>query len=260
MRQLTAPEKILTERRLSGSDFEKFDKASVPMKALFEIFYQPGKVFEILPERKRAWVVPMIAVMLLVLLASILVPHFIGRENVARQQLENFSSRMTSEQLQAAIQAANSPARIYPGYVVAMIGTALMLLIVSGALMAFAMMSSRAPKFGTVLSMVSLAMFPYWLVSTAMTALILIASPDPTSLDVKNLVATNIAAYMDKNSMAKGLYSLLSSIDILSFGEIGLLAYGFSKITRTNLFFGFAAVGGLWVLYVSAKMVLSLLF
>jgi hypothetical protein len=60
--------------------------------------------------------------------------------------------------------------------------------------------------------------------------------------------------------MAKGLYSLLSSIDILSFGEIGLLALGFSRITRTNLFFGFAAVGGLWILYVSSKMALSLLF
>jgi hypothetical protein len=174
------------------------------MKALFEIFYQPGKLFESLPERKGVWVAPMIAVALLVLIVSILVPHFIGRENVARQQLENFSGRMSPEQLQA--------------------------------------------------------MFPYWLVSAAMTALILIGSPDPTSLDVKNLIATNVAAYMDKNSMARGLYSLLSSIDILSFGEIGLLAFGFSKIARTNLFFGFAAVGGLWILYVSAKMVLSLLF
>src|SRR4051794_1448305 len=137
------------------------------MKTLLEVFYQPGRLFETLPERKGAWVAPMIAVMLLVLLVSILVPHYIGRENVARQQLENFSSRMSPEQLQAAIQAASSPARIYTGYVVAMIGTALMLLIISGALMAFAMMSSRAPKFGTVLSMVSLAMFPYWLVSTA---------------------------------------------------------------------------------------------
>jgi hypothetical protein len=201
-----------------------------------------------------------IAVALLVLLVSILVPHFIGRENVARQQMESFSSRMSPEQFQAAIAAANSPGRIYTGYVVAIIGAVLVLLIVSGALMAFGMMTSRAPKFATVLSMVSLAMFPYWLVTTAMTALILISAPDPTSLDVKNLVATNLAAYMDKNSMARGLYSLLSSIDILSFGEIGLLSLGFSKITRTNLFFGFAAVGGLWVLYVSAKMALSLLF
>jgi Yip1 domain len=230
------------------------------MKALFEIFYQPGKVFAALPERKGAWVAPMIAIALLVLLVSNLVPSYVGRENVARQQMEGFSSRMTPEQMQAAVAAANSPQRIYAGYVVAMIGTALMLLIISGALMAFAMMTSRAPGFATVLSMVSLAMFPYWLVSTAMTALILIASPDPASLDIRNLIATNVAAYMDKNSMAKGLYSLLSSIDILSFGEIWLLALGFSKITRTNLFFGFAAVGGLWILYVSAKMALSLLF
>jgi hypothetical protein len=230
------------------------------MKALFEVFYQPGKLFESLPERKGAWIAPMIAIALLVVLVSILVPHYMGRENIARQQLESFSARMSPEQMQAAIGAANSPGRIYIGYVAAIIGTALMLLIISGALMAFAMMTSRAPGFPTVLSMVSLAMFPYWLVSTAMTALILIASPDPSALDVRNLIATNVAAYMDKNSMARGLYSLLSSLDILSFGEIGLLSYGFSKIARTNLFFGLLAVGGLWILYVSAKMALSLLF
>jgi hypothetical protein len=230
------------------------------MKALLEVFYQPGKLFESLPERKGAWIAPMIAIVLLVLLTTYLVPRYIGRENVARQQLEGFSARMSPEQMQAAIAAANSPGRIYTGYAMAIVGTALMLLIVSGALMAFAMMTSRAPGFPTVLSMVCLAMFPYWLVTTAMTAVILMASPDPSALDVRNLIATNAAAYMDKDSMPKGLYSLLSSLDVLSFGEIGLLSYGFAKITRTNLFFGLLAVGGLWILYVSAKMALSLLF
>ncbi|MGD1073815.1 MAG: hypothetical protein ABSB15_27195 [Bryobacteraceae bacterium] len=230
------------------------------MKALLEVFYQPGKLFESLPERKGAWIAPMIAIVLLVLLTTYLVPRYIGRENVARQQLEGFSARMSPEQMQAAIAAANSPGRIYTGYAMAIVGTALMLLIVSGALMAFAMMTSRAPGFPTVLSMVCLAMFPYWLVTTAMTAVILMASPDPSALDVRNLIATNAAAYMDKDSMPKGLYSLLSSLDVLSFGEIGLLSYGFAKITRANLFFGLLAVGGLWILYVSAKMALSLLF
>jgi hypothetical protein len=93
-----------------------------------------------------------------------------------------------------------------------------------------------------------------------MTTLILVASPDPTTLDSKNLVATNLGAYMNKDTMAKGLYSLMTSLDILSFAEIFLLALGFSKITRSNLFFGFAAVGGLWVLYVAVKMGISLLF
>jgi hypothetical protein len=230
------------------------------MKALFEVFYQPGKLFASLPERKGAWIAPMIAVTLLVLVGTYLVPQYVGRENVARQQLEGASARMRPEQMRALIKAANSPAAIYKGYASAIVGTALMLLIISGALMAFALMTSRAPAFPTVLSMVSLAMFPYWLVTTALTAWVLITAPHPGGLDVQNLLATNIAAYMDKNSIPRGLNGLFSSLDVLSFGEIGLLSYGFSKIARTRFFYGLLAVGGLWILYVSAKTASSLLY
>jgi hypothetical protein len=226
------------------------------MKDLFEVFYQPGKLFAGLPERRGAWIAPMIAVTLLVLLGTYLVPHYVGRESVARQ----LSARLSPQQRQARIKEANSAGSSVRGYIAAAIGAALMLLIVSGALMAFAMMTRRAPGFPTVLSMVCLAMFPYWLMLTAFTAWILMTSPHPAALDINNLVPTNVAAYMDEKSLARGLYGLLASLDILSFGEIGLLSYGFSKITRTNFFFGLLAVGGLWILYVSAKTASSLLF
>jgi hypothetical protein len=230
------------------------------MSELIEVFYQPGKLFESLPERRGAWVFPLIANIILLVLIAWLVPHYIGRENVARRQLEAFSGRMSPEQLEAAIARSNSPASIYSGYVIAGIGAALVLLVISGIMIAFAMMTSRPPKFGAMFAMVAIAFFPYWLVTTVMTALILMASPDPAALDIRNLIATNLAAFMDRNSMAKGLYSLMSSIDILSFGEIFLLAYGFSKLTRVNIFFGLTAVLGMWVLYVSSKMAMSLLF
>jgi hypothetical protein len=230
------------------------------MKALLEVFYQPGKVFEGLPDRRYAWVLPILFDALLVLLITILVPHYMGRENLTRQQLETFASRMSPEQMQAAIAQANTPARIYMGYVFGVIGTILVLLVISGALMAFAMMTSRTPRFGAMLSMVSIAYFPYWVVVTAMTALILIASPDPTSLNASNLIATNVGAFMNKAETSKGLYSLMTSIDVLSFAEMFLLALGFSKLTKSNLGFGLAAMFGLWALYVASKMGLSLLF
>jgi len=60
--------------------------------------------------------------------------------------------------------------------------------------------------------------------------------------------------------MAPGLYSLLESVDLLSFAEIALLSYGFGKLTRAGFFAGLAAVMGMWIVYVSVKMALSLLF
>jgi hypothetical protein len=230
------------------------------MKAILEVFYQPGKLFESLPERSWVWVLPLILDMLLIVVQTWAVPHYMGRENIARQQLETFARNMSPEQLQTAVAQSTSPVRIYTGYVVAAFGAALILLVISGALMAFGMMTSRAPRFGTVFSMVSLAYFPYWLITVAMTLLVLMMSPDPASMDWRNLLATNVAAFMNKNDTSKGLYSLMGSVDILSFAEIGLLALGFSKITKAKFAFGLGAVLVLWAFYVLGKMGLSLVF
>lgn len=228
------------------------------MKDLLEVFYQPGKVFESLPGRKGAWILPMLLNALLLVAVTAVTPRYIGRENLMRQQLESF--HMPPETLQKALEQANQPAAIYRSYVLVFLGACIVMLIISGVLMAFGMMTSKPPKYWTMVSMVAIAFFPYYLVLVGMTILILIASPDPTTLNAGNLIGTNVAAYMDKNTMSKGLYSLLGSLDILSFAEIGLLALGFSKITKSGIFMGLAAVGGLWILYVSVKMGISLLF
>jgi hypothetical protein len=230
------------------------------MTALLEVFYQPGKVFESLPERRWVWVLPLILDILLIMLQTWAVPHYMGRENIARQQMETFARNLTPEQMQAAVARANSPAQIYIGLASAALGTTVLLLIIAGALMAFGMMTSRAPKFGAMFSMVTLAYFPYWLIVVAMSVMVLMISPDPTSLDWRNLLATNVGAFMNKNETSKGLYSLMGSIDILSFAEIGLLALGFSRLTRAKFGFGLAAVLLLWVFYVLGKMGLSLVF
>jgi hypothetical protein len=228
------------------------------MTELLEIFYQPGKVFESLPERRWVWVLPLILNILLITLQAWAVPHYMGRENIARQQLETFARSLTPEQMQAAVSRANSPSQIYIGLASAAVSAAVILLIIAGALMAFGMMTSQAPTFGAMFSMVALAYFPYWLVAVAMSVMVLMISPDPTSLDWRNLLATNVAAFMNKNETSKGLYSLMGSVDILNFAVIGLLALGFSKLTRARFGFGLAAVLVIWAFYVLGKMGFSI--
>jgi hypothetical protein len=230
------------------------------MKALLEVFYQPGKLFSSLPERSFAWVAPLIAVMLIGMLGSWVIPHYIGRENIARQQLEMFASRMSPEQIQTAVSRANQPAQVYIGAASAAVAICVGMLVIAGLLMAFGMMTSRAPRFGPMFAMVALAFFPYLLVTTLMNWMTLALSPDPTSLDFRNLLATNVAAFMNKNETSKGLYSVMTSLDILSFVEIFLLSLGFSKLTKAGMGAGLAAVLALWAFYVIAKMGISLVF
>ena len=228
------------------------------MKALLEVFYQPGTLFESLPERRSAWVAPLLACIVVMTLLTVLTVNLIGMREIMQQRLA--TSGLNPEQLQLALANADKPAQVYVSYAAAAIVAPVTLLVIAGALTAFGMMTSRAPKFGAMFAMVALAFFPYWLVTGAMSTVIILATPDRSTLDISNIIATNAAAYMDRNTVSKGMYSLYGSLDALSFALILLLGFGFSKLTKAGMFFGLAAVGTLWAFYVLMKMGASLVF
>jgi hypothetical protein len=226
------------------------------MKTLLEVFFQPGKVFSSLPQRRAAWVAPLLANTILLVLSTAITVNVLGMDLIMRQRLA--SSSMSAGQMQQALARAASPVTTYVTYAAVAFGTPLSMLIVAGALFAFGLMTRRAPKFGDMFAMVNLAFFPYFFVVVLMTALVMIAAPDKTALDVSNILATNLAAFVSKSETSKGLYALYTSVDVLSFIEIGLLSCGFSNLTGTGFAAGFGAVGGLWLLYVFCKMAMSL--
>jgi hypothetical protein len=224
---------------------------------IFEVFYQPGKLFSSLENRRAAWAAPLILGLILTTVTTVMAIRLIGMETIIRQRLQN--TQLSPEQMQNALNQANSPAILYLSYASPVVVGALALLLIAGLLTIFALIGSKQPKFSTNFSMVTLAYFPYTLVVCLMTVLVLLAAPDRSVLDINNLLATNVGAFMDKDTMSKGLYALLSSFDILSFAEIGLLSYGFAKVNRTSIPFGLFAVMSLWFVYVLIKMGLSLL-
>lgn len=226
--------------------------------AIFEVFYQPGKLFSTLPNRRGIWLLPLILNLLLGVAATYMVVQKIGLDTIIRQQIES-RQNLTPDQQQQALNRASSPAVGILVYASVVLASLILPLVIAGLLSIFAMMAQQQPKFGTTFSMVVLAWFPYALVTSVMTILVVLAVPDPTTLDYQNLLSTNIGAFMNKETTGKGLYAFLTSVDILSFFEIGYLGYGFSKITRSSFFYGVFCVGSLWTLYVVVKVALSFL-
>jgi hypothetical protein len=226
--------------------------------AIFEVFYQPGKVFLSLEKRKGAWVAPLLLGVLFMAVTAYAAIHYIGMETIVRQQLEN--TRLSPEQMQLAMSRANSPSQVYVTAGGTLVAGILSVLLIAALLTVFALMGSKEPKFSSNFSMVALALFPYRLVICLMTVLVLMSAPDRTVLDVSNLLATNVGAFMNKEGMSRGLYTLLSALDVLTFAEIGLMGYGFAKVNRTSIGFGLFSVVSLWAVYVLIRMGLSLLF
>jgi hypothetical protein len=228
------------------------------MMAIFEVFYQPGKLFASLPGRRGVWVAPLLLGMLLSLCTIYVAIQKIGMDTIARQQIES-QRNMSPEQMQQALNNVNSPIIAYFLYGAVIFAGILVPIVIAGALSIFALMGSQQPKFSTMFSMVTLAYLPYSLIAALMTILVVSIAPDTSVLDINNLLSTNVAAFMNKETTGKALYAFLGSVDILSFGIIGFLAYGFSKITKSSFFFGVFSVGSLWAIYVVIKVGLSLL-
>jgi hypothetical protein len=225
---------------------------------IIEVFYQPGKLFESLKDRHFAWVLPLIVDVLLLIGILAVTINLVGMATIMRQRLE--SMHFSPEQMQVAMERSQSPAQLYITLASAAITGPLILLALSGILAIFGMMSNRPPRFGATFAMVTLAFLPYWFITFIMTTLVLLASPDRTTLDITNLLATNPAAFMDKATASKGLYSFMTSMDALSFGEIGMLSYGFSKITKTSFGSALFAIVAIWIVYVFGKVAVSLIF
>ena len=225
---------------------------------ILEVFYQPGKLFESLEKRRAAWVLPLLFTTVLTVATSYTAIQKIGMANIARQQIE--SLRLSPEQMQQAMDRATSPAQLYITEGVTVIAVPLVTLVIAGILTIFALIGSKQPKFGTNFSMVALAYVPYTLITAVMSILVVSIAPDPSTLDVNNLLSTNIGAFMDRDSTPKFLYWFLMSMDILVFGEIGLLAYGFSKVNKTTLGFGLVAVGLPWFKFVLGRAGIRMLF
>ena len=74
---------------------------------------------------------------------------------------------------------------------------------------------------------------------------------DRSGVDIRNVLMFNAAAALDPATTNKALYSIASSLDLFSFGLLGLLALAFSRLSPG---LGFAKaltlVGLLWVIYV----------
>ncbi len=231
------------------------------MSALFEVFFSPGKVFD--QVRERSMFIPaLVAVMLLSVASFAVLANMVGMGTMARKQLEASSrtASMSAEQKDALIAQAGTPARLYLNYGAFGIGSVIVLLAIAGISLAGVAAAGGKATYPQVLGAVCYSSVPLSVLALVMTTAVLLAAPDRESLDFNNLLATNIGAFLNKETTGKMLYSIAGSIDVISFAHIGLLGYALSKVSRLSFATGVTIVIALWAVYVLAKAGLASLF
>jgi len=225
------------------------------------IFFEPGKTYADIVARPT-FLLPLLLMIVAGLASSYTISQKIGWERIFRHQAETSSrmQQMPADQREAAInmQIKIGSVGAYIGPVIAvplvsLIEAALFLGIVAGIM-------SAPVRFKQVFAVVCWTGVVY-LVTVVLTIVVIFVK-NPDDFNMQNPLAFNPAAFMDADTSSKFLYSLASSIDLLSFWSIFLLATGLKAAAGKKLSFGGALFAVLlpWGVYVLGKSALAGVF
>ncbi len=223
------------------------------------VFFSPKETFTDVLERPR-WYIPVILITVLSLIFVFLLNQHIGWEQLSRQAIEQNprTAEMSPEQKQQAINMSMKFTGI-SYYVGATVAPVIMVLIVGAVLMFVANgMLGTQLKLGQMMGVTGYA-FLTGLITTPLTILVMFLK-NKEDFNIRNPLAFNVGAFLGEQS-PRWLQSLGSSLDLMSFWTIALLAIGISCAGR-KISFGKALMAVLipWAVWVLIKVAGSALF
>jgi hypothetical protein len=235
---------------------------SNPLSPLVRIFFSPADAFVL--RGKRPWLIPLAAACLMALTMNVIVVTGIGMETIMRNQFESrpeLVERLGQDRIDQMARDAGSPARKWISFASALIVTAILLAIVAGLLLGGLLATGAEATYGAILTVCALSWFAYLTVQTIATAVFIASVRDYSGVDMQNLIALNPTLFVDRATTSRFLYSILSSLDLLSFWAIALMGIGASKVSRNvSVTKGIATIAMIWAVYVFGKAGFASLF
>jgi len=221
---------------------------------VFGVLFSPKETFQSIA-RKPTWLLPMVIVLLISIIAVGIFGYRGGWRPYLEKQLANNSrfQQLSAEQQERSMELQ---LKLVPRFVyieVAVVVVIFLVVIAAILLGVFNGLMGAKLSFKTSMGIVTHASMT-GLVSGAL-AILIVSLKDPASIDIQNIVASNVGAFLSSDS-PKWLVSLCGSIDIFSFWQMILLALGFSAADPKQLSFGkaFGWIFGLWLVFVLAKV------
>ncbi len=75
----------------------------------------------------------------------------------------------------------------------------------------------------------------------------------PESFNIKNYAPTNLGAFLNPLETNKALYSLASSLDVITIWTLVLLGMGMAMVAGVKRSSGYIAVFGWWAIFVAHR-------
>jgi Yip1 domain len=177
----------------------------------------------------------------------------IGLVNILKAALK--SNPQADQVLQMAEES--TPTRVMM-YVAPLLSVPFGILATAAILLLLLALSSEEANFKKVFCVVCYSFFGYAFVTTALAVLMVLVTGDGSKFDVRNPLASNPGFFMDPDDPHKFLYSLASSLDVLSLWYLFLLATGLTGIcSNLKRRKAIVLVLSAWFLYVIGKAVIA---
>jgi len=224
------------------------------VQRLTNIFTAPSKTFEDIKRGNRSWWLPFIIYVVLGLAFYGVVNAKVGMRQVSENQVklspkaEDRMAQLTPEQREQQMKISTAITQglfLAGGIFLLIMGSVISLVLLGTINFGF---GGRA-KFGSIFTVWMYAMLPSC-IKTLLGVVVLYAGAAPESFNIKNFAPTNVAAFLNPIDTNPGLYSFLSSIDVITIWCLVLVAIGTALVAGVKRSSGYIAVFGWWAVVV----------
>jgi hypothetical protein len=228
---------------------------------IVNVFAAPSKTFADL-RRKPSWWAPWLIIAIFSLAVGVVVTKKLDFMQIMRDQIASSPQAQAFESLPPDQQERRLALgeKIAKGFAYA---TPIIILI-SGLIVAAILMATFNFAFeAEVPYSRSLAIVFYgWLpgiITAALTIIVLLAGVNTEGANPRNLVATNLAYFMDYHNTSKFLYGMAGSLDIITIWSIILIGIGFKVNSAKPKLSTGTAIGTVVALFVVWRLIISAL-
>ncbi|HET6207155.1 MAG TPA: YIP1 family protein [Terracidiphilus sp.] len=217
-------------------------------------FTAPSKTFEDIKRGPRSWWLPFLLMVILGYVFFFVVNSKIGMQTVTENQIrldpkaEERMAQLTPEQRETQMKFS-----VYFTEGVFLGNPAVLLIIVSvGSLVLWGTVNfvfGGKASFGAVFAAWMFASLPS-LIKTLLGIIVIYAGTAPETFNIRNFAPTNLGAFLNPAEANKVLYSLATSLDIITLWCCVLMGIGISIVAGIKRSSGYIAVFGWWAIMI----------
>lgn len=224
------------------------------MERVTDVFMAPSKTFADIKRGNKSWWLPFILAAIVGYILYGVVSTKIGMEQVVQNQI-HLSPKQEERMNQAPPEQRETSMKISLGITKGIfLGNPILLLLIIGigsvglwGTINF-LFGGRA-SYGSIFAVWMYAGLP-GILKVLLGVIVIFAGTAPESFNIKNYAPTNLGAFLNPLDTNAALYSLASSIDIITIWTLVLLGMGVAIVAGVKRSSGYIAVFGWWAIFV----------